>query len=181
MSNCRGSDREFVILDAQCGLNRTGEGVSARKVFFDSLPRAGAILATMVFGVAFAGAQHRVRVPRRTVQVFVAGSRVRFDRVQPLSVGRRILVPLRGVFEKMGATVTYDAVNQRVYAKRGKRAIMLNLNRRVAYVNGEPHRLDTWPKVSKGHVLVPIRFIAEALDATVLYSAPNYTVRITPH
>jgi hypothetical protein len=135
----------------------------------------------MTLAFALAQAQHRVRVPRRPVQVYVAGSRVRFDRVQPLNVGRRILVPLRGVFEKMGAMVTYDAVNQRVYAKRGKRSIMLDLNRRVASINGEPHRLDTWPKVSKGHVLVPIRFVAEALDATVAYSAPTYTVRITPH
>lgn len=143
--------------------------------------RTGVALAAIAVASPLSSAQRRVRVPRRVVQVFVAGERVRFDRVQPLNVGRRILVPMRGVFEKMGATVRYDHANERVYAKRGKRTVMLNLNRRTAYVNGEPHRLDAWPKISKGHVLVPIRFVAEALDATAVYSAPNYTVRIFPH
>ena len=125
--------------------------------------------------------QRRVFKPARTVRVFVGGGQVSFDRVVPIRVGRRILVPLRGVFEKMGATVRYDAKNDRVYAKRGKTNVVLNLNRRTAYVNGEPRRLDTWPKISKGHVLVPIRFVAETLNASVAYSSPDATVRIIPH
>ena len=130
--------------------------------------------------VATATPQRPVFKPRRTVRVYVRNSLVSFDRVVPIRVGRRILVPLRGVFEKMGATVSYDAKNERVYAKRGKTNVMLNLNRRTAYVNGEPQRLDTWPKISKGHVLVPIRFVAETLDASVVYSSPDSTVRIYP-
>ena len=90
-------------------------------------------------------------------------------------------MPLRGVFEKMGAKVSYDAVNDRVYAKRGRTTVMLNLKRRTAYVNGQPRRLDTWPKISKGHVLVPIRFIAETLDAGVAYSAPGRHGADHPH
>ena len=118
--------------------------------------------------------QRRVFKPARTVRVFVGGSQVSFDRVVPIRVGRRILVPLRGVFEKMGATVRYDA-------KRGKTNVVLNLDRRTTYVNGEPRQLDTWPKISKGHVLVPIRFVAETLNASVAYSSPDATVRIIPH
>ena len=146
-----------------------------------NIPKATAFL--FVLGATpFAAAQrHAVRVPRRIIQVYVDGSRVRFDRVRPIFVGRRVLVPLRGVFEKMGATVAYDGANDRVFAKRGHTTISMSLHRRTAYVNGRPRRLDTWPKISEGHVLVPIRFIAETLDAGVAYSAPDHTVRIHTH
>ena len=102
--------------------------------------------------------------------MFVGNDRVRFDRVQPVNVGRRILVPMRGVFEKMGATVTYDARRHRVLARRGKTRVVLPIGRRTAYVNGEPRRMDAYPQISKGHVVVPIRFVAETLNATVSYA-----------
>lgn len=132
---------------------------------------------------ALALPQGPVYRPRRPIQVYVRNERVRFDRVQPIRVGRRVLVPLRGVFEKMGATVRYDARRNRVLARRGKTRVELPLtggNRR-AFVNGRPRRLDAYPKISRGHVLVPIRFVAETLDASVAYSAPDATVRIMPH
>ncbi|RYG47296.1 copper amine oxidase N-terminal domain-containing protein, partial [bacterium] len=116
-----------------------------------------------------------------TVRVFVRNSEIDFDRVRPVRVGRRILVPLRGVFEKMGATVTYDARRRRVIATRGNTRAVLPLNGKRATVNGELRALDAYPRVSRGHIVVPIRFVAETLDAGVVYSAPNSTVRIYPH
>ena len=144
--------------------------------------KALALVAAILFG-AIASPQGRVFVPRRKVRVYVNGQLVRFDGVEPIRVGRRILVPMRGVFEKMGANVTYDARRHRVLASKGKTRVVLPLtgSNRRAFVNGRPRRLDAYPKISDGHVLVPIRFVAETLDASVAYSAPDSTVRITPH
>lgn len=145
------------------------------------IPNAAALLLVLAVAPLAPAQRNAARRPRREIQVYVDGSRVQFDRVRPILVGRRVLVPLRGVFEKMGAKVAYDAVNDRVFAKRGGTSVTLSLHRRAAYVNGQPRRLDTWPKISRGHVLVPIRFIAETLDAGVVYSAPDHSVRIHPH
>ncbi|MGV3618918.1 MAG: copper amine oxidase N-terminal domain-containing protein [Fimbriimonas sp.] len=123
----------------------------------------------------------RARVPQREVRVYVRNERVRFDRVQPVLVGRRILIPLRGVFEKMGASVRYDARRKRVIASRGQTRVVMRLNSPTAVVNGERKLMDAWPRVSKGHVLVPIRFVGESLDAGVAYLRDRNTVRITPH
>lgn len=149
--------------------------------------RSTIVRVSMAMGVLLAACaaigQYRIRKPRHEVKVYVAGSQVRFDRVKPMNSGRRILVPMRGVFEKMGATVTYDARRHRALARRGKTRVILPLTgrNRSAYVNGETRRLDAYPTLYKGHVLVPIRFVAETLNATVVYSAPKHTVRITPH
>lgn len=121
--------------------------------------------------------------PAREITVYVDGERVRFDGVKPLRRGRYIMIPMRGVFERMGATVRYDARRNRVLASRGETRVVMSLNgaNRRAFVNGEGQRLDALPLISKGRVLVPIRFVAETLDAGVAYSAPDATVRIMPH
>ncbi len=88
----------------------------------------------------------------------------------------RIMVPLRGVLEKLGATVDYS--NRTVKAKKGETTIQLPLNEQTATVNGEQVHLDV-PAVSKnGRVLVPIRFISERLDADVKWDEAAQTVTI---
>ncbi|CAN5704567.1 hypothetical protein BH11ARM2_BH11ARM2_06960 [soil metagenome] len=139
-------------------------------------PRVLGFLALSLAVVPLASAQRRPEV-----RVYVNNSLVRFDRVAPVRIGRHILVPMRGVFEKMGATVTYDARRRRVLAHRGKMSVVLPLSGRTAYVNGEPRLMDARPRISKGHVVVPIRFLGETLDAGVIYSAPFHTVRVISH
>ena len=49
------------------------------------------------------------------IRVFIDGRPVNFD-VPPNMVQGRVLVPLRGIFEQLGATVDYDARTQRIVA-----------------------------------------------------------------
>src|SRR3990170_3282714 len=118
-----------------------------------------------------AGAQGAVRV-------FVDGDQVLFDQ-PPITQGGRVLVPLRGIFEKMGAVVEWNAATRTVRAARGTTLVELQIGSRIARVDGRAVTLDVPPMVVGGRTLVPLRFISESLGAAVDYRAESRTMLIS--
>ncbi len=86
------------------------------------------------------------------------------------------MVPLRGVFEKMGAKVGYDASSRKITAKSDKSTIEMNVGSSTATVNGQPVALAAPVKVTNGAVLVPIRFLSENLGSSVKFDKASQTV-----
>ena len=113
------------------------------------------------------------------IRVALNGQYINFGNVPPEAVGGRVLVPLRGVFEALGATVNYDAPTQTIYASSGARDIRLRLGSSQAVVNGQTQLLDVPAQTRFGRTLVPLRFVSEALGATVVWNAAQRTVYIT--
>lgn len=134
----------------------------------------------------------RQPVRRRTTEDFAAGNRryeepvtvringdvVRFEGQPPIEERGRVLVPLRGVLEKLGAFVEYDSVRRSVTAIRGRTTILLGIGAIEATVNDRPVALDSPARTVGGSVLVPLRFVAESLGAQVRYDADLRTVLI---
>jgi len=81
--------------------------------------------------------------------------------------GDEVLVPLRSLFEQMGATVSYDGPSRTVTILAPQRNISLTVDQPVVVINGESRPLDVPPVFENGIVLVPIRVIAETLGAYV--------------
>lgn len=111
------------------------------------------------------------------VSVYVDGDRVGFDQPPVIQDGRT-LVPLRGVFEEMGATVVWDAGARRVLANHGATQVILPIGSRTAIVNGQSLTLDVPAQIFGGRTLVPLRFVAESLGAEVVWSPGTRTVTI---
>lgn len=128
------------------------------------------VLLTVTLAMS-AGAQGAVRV-------FVDGDQVLFDQ-PPITQGGRVLVPLRGIFEKMGAVVEWNAATRTVRAARGTTLVELQIGSRIARVDGRAVTLDVPPMVVGGRTLVPLRFISESLGAVVDYRAESRTVLIS--
>ncbi|RYG36710.1 copper amine oxidase N-terminal domain-containing protein [bacterium] len=114
----------------------------------------------------------------QTIRVTVNGDPVVFNGVGPQSVGGRILVPLRGVMEKLGAYVGFDGATKTVTANRGDVDLSLVLGERTANLNGRAVTMDVPAQQVRGSTLVPLRFMGEALGAQVLWDAPSMTVQI---
>ena len=115
---------------------------------------------------------------QRNIRVTVDGERVTFAGEKPHMMGSRVMVPLRGVFEKMNADVRWDAARQTVYVEKGSDEIVLPIGNTYATVNGERIALDTPAHVMNGRAMVPLRFVSEAMDATVSWNANNRLVAI---
>jgi hypothetical protein len=78
-----------------------------------------------------------------------------------------ILVPLRSMFEQMGATVSYDAATKSATASKPGSEIQVTLGKNEVQINGESRPLDVAPVIYQGVLLVPVRVISEALGAYV--------------
>jgi len=128
-----------------------------------------AALATMALAAAMASAQ---------IGVTVDGQQVRFDGASPRYVNGRVLVPLRGVFEQMGANVDWDAANQTVIANGNGKDIKLRIGAHNAWVDGTRTHLDVPAQVIGGSTMVPIRFLSETLGADVRWDERDQLVLI---
>jgi endonuclease YncB( thermonuclease family) len=96
----------------------------------------------------------------------------------PVMRDNRVLVPLRGIFEALGATVRWDAGTQTITGSRGDRTVILTIGNRQATVNGNSVSLDVPPAVIGGRTMVPVRFIADGLGARATWDAHLRTVSI---
>ncbi len=111
--------------------------------------------------------------------VRVNGEVVRFPDGKPMEMKGRIMVPLRGVFEAIGAVVEWDGEIRKVTAHKGNEDVELTIGNRVARKNGAEIMIELAPVVRHGSTLVPLRFLVEALGGTVDYDQKTDTVNIT--
>jgi len=83
--------------------------------------------------------------------------------------GGTIFVPLRSMFEEMGATVSWDAASMTATAQKPGTSIQVTVGKNEVVINGETRPLDVPPEIYQGVVVVPVRVISEALGAYVLW------------
>jgi len=112
------------------------------------------------------------------IAVNINGEAVRFSDALPQQVNGRVLVPLRGVLEKLGADVHWNEATQIVTATLGEKDIWIQLGSRTARVNGQAVRLDVAATKIDGSTMVPLRFVGEALGGDVRWDSSAQTVRI---
>ncbi|MCL5037950.1 MAG: copper amine oxidase N-terminal domain-containing protein [Chloroflexi bacterium] len=112
------------------------------------------------------------------IQVTVDGDPLLFDQ-PPVMIYGSVMVPMRGVFERLGAKVKWDGPTRTITANRGDTEIILPLGGTRASVNGEGRTLATPALSIGGRTMVPLRFVSEALNANVQWVAITRTVVIT--
>jgi hypothetical protein len=114
-----------------------------------------------------------------SIAVVVDNKPVNFGGVPPIQSEGRLLVPLRSVFEALGASVEFIPEGGYIRSKRGDTQLQLALGSNQAYVNGQPRTLDVPAQAVLGRTLVPLRFVAEAFGAQVQFNNATQTVEIT--
>jgi hypothetical protein len=87
--------------------------------------------------------------------------------------GGRALVPVRLIAQKLGASVDWDGSKRTVTVKKSKKEIVLTIDSSIAFVNGTETVLNYPAIIYKDLTYVPLRFVAENLDASVIYSPPG--------
>lgn len=130
-----------------------------------------ALLAGLLILGAAASAQNDIRVT-------VDGQEVMFPGIGPKYMNGRVLVPVRGVFEHMGATVRWNPASRTVTADDGEKQIRLVINSKTAWVNGERQMIDVPARIISGSTVVPLRFLSEALGASVEWNSTQRLVSI---
>lgn len=90
------------------------------------------------------------------------------------------LVPLRGIFESLGATVQWNQSTKTIDASKGNTKIWLKIGSKTTKVNGKTVTIAVPAQIVNGSTLVPLRFISEVLGANVQWTQASKTIDITP-
>ena len=90
--------------------------------------------------------------------------------VEAVAENGRVLVPMRVIFETLGASVEWDGENRIVTGTLGDKTVSLQIDNLIAKINGETVKLDAAPRGMNGYTYVPVRFIAETFGADVYWN-----------
>ena len=96
----------------------------------------------------------------------------------PTIVEGRTLVPVRAIFEAIGATVEWDGATSTATGVRGDTTVIIQIDNTTAYVNGEARTLDVPAQLINGRTMVPARFISEAMGCDVTWDAKTETAAV---
>ncbi len=149
-------------------------------------PALGTALLLAVFAPGGAraqdGATSGAGMDENGIVVKVGDAPVAFDTAKPKMIGGRVMVPVRGVFEKLGGTVQWDASTKTVKGARasGDNRFQMQIDKTEAMVDDKTTTLDAPPTLEAGTTYVPLRFVSEALGATVNFDNATHTVSIKP-
>jgi len=111
------------------------------------------------------------------VTVYLNNEKMIFDQ-NPIIENGRTLVPLRSIFEGLGAEVKWNPDIQEIKGITSGKEIVLRVGETSATVNGNTVTLDVPAKIENGRTLVPLRFISESLEAEVKWNADEYRIDI---
>ena len=132
--------------------------------------------ASLMFAVSISGQDQ----PSDPLLIIIDDKLLETD-VPSVIVSGRTMVPLRAIFEAIGAEVQWNGITRTVTASKGQTVIDLQIGSKTARKNGFDVELEAAPFISSSRTMVPVRFISEAFGAEVSWDAVNrYVVIRTP-
>ncbi len=112
------------------------------------------------------------------INIYVDNEKVFLD-VEPFIENGRTLIPLRGVFEKLGAKVDWNKNLQEVVIKDDNNEIEMLLGKGKVMVNGIIKDIDVPTRMINSRTFAPLRFIVENLGHDVSWNENTNSVYIT--
>lgn len=112
------------------------------------------------------------------ITLYIDGNQIVTTVMPPIQFDGAVVVPAREVFSMTGATIEWRPSEQSVYVHNETRLIVLKINSNEAWVDGETKYLDMPAKLINDKVMIPVRFISEALGYTVNWSQSERAIRI---
>ena len=125
----------------------------------------------------------------KDVNIVIDGEKLNLD-VAPQIIDGRVMVPIRGVLENLGALVKWDDETQTVSARKSSKTVSLEIGSNdVTLDKGETNddgsaktetiQTDVAAQLVSDRTLVPLRVISEAMGYSVDWNDETYTVSIT--
>ena len=96
----------------------------------------------------------------------------------PIVTRGSVFVPIRFPSEALGADVEWEPIRKVVRIRREDRNVRLQVGSFNAWVNDDLVTLYRRPFITQARTYVPLRFVAESLNAAVTWDGRTRTVRI---
>ncbi|MDB5084635.1 MAG: Plastocyanin [Bacilli bacterium] len=116
-------------------------------------------------------------LPSNGVIVNIDGQGLDSDQTAFLS-NDHTLVPLRKVFETLGAQVAWNDATQTATATKGNTTVVVDLGSRTVKINGQTAALNEAPQLINDHVFVPVQILAQAFGYKVSWDQSTQSINI---
>ena len=117
------------------------------------------------------------KCPSDTPYIEFNGNILGFD-VPPIIEDGSTLVPMRFLFEQMGADVEWDSETQTATATIENKAVTFSIDNVNARINNKPAKMDVPARLINGKTMVPLRFLSENMVYNVDWDADSRTAII---
>ena len=117
------------------------------------------------------------KCPSDTPYIEFNGNILGFD-VPPIIEDGSTLVPMRFLFEQMGADVEWDGKTQTATATIDNKAVTFSIDNVNARINNKPAKMDVPARLVNGKTMVPLRFLSENMGYDVDWDADSRTAII---
>ncbi len=97
----------------------------------------------------------------------------------PVTESDRTLVPMRFLFEQLGAEVTWDEATETATAKKANTTINFAIDNTTATVNGAETVMDVPARLVGDKTMVPLRFLSEEMGYNVEWDEETRMATIT--
>jgi N-acetylmuramoyl-L-alanine amidase len=115
---------------------------------------------------------------QKPIMVFVKGEELDFD-VEPFIEEGRTLVPMRRIFEALGATVLWDEGLQTATGIKGDEKIVFKIGEKGYIINQLSKTMEVSAKIVEGgRTVVPLRVLSEAFGYRVDWNGETRTITI---
>lgn len=114
------------------------------------------------------------------INVKIFDNYINFDSLGqlPFIENGRTFVALRAIFETLNCEVSSNIVDNSAIIKHNNNKITIKPNSKIAYVNDTPISLDAPAQLINGRIMIPLRFVIEALNRIILWDDIEKTVLI---
>ncbi|KNY29612.1 stalk domain-containing protein [Pseudobacteroides cellulosolvens] len=103
------------------------------------------------------------------IKAIVNNNEVPLD-VPPRIVNGRVLIPVRSIFENLGAKVAWEQSTGTITISKDSTIIKLTVGSNMAFAGTNQVPLDVPATIVSGRTIVPLRFIAENLGLSVSWN-----------
>ena len=111
-------------------------------------------------------------------KVYVDGQQISFD-TAPVIVEGTTLVPMRAIFEAIGATVDWNQDTKTATGTKDGSTVSVQIGNEYGYKGSEAIKLLQPAQLINSRTMVPLRFISESLGCDVQWEGTPKTITIT--
>ncbi len=112
------------------------------------------------------------------IRVYLNGDEVKFTSQAPTVVDRRTLIPLRGIFEKMGYSIAWEPNTKTSTISNPLQTITIRSGHKTMQADNRSITLDVPAQIINGSLMIPLRAVAECTGAVVTWDANTKSIYV---
>lgn len=98
--------------------------------------------------------------------------------VAPYIVDGTVMVPLRAIFEALGAVISWDADTRTIFAVKGNAVVVMQVGQDVMFVNGDKVEIEYPSIIVDSRTMIPLSAVSAAFECNVSYDAETGSITL---